>query len=258
MTSCEVVLVNRNVIDSFRVGKDGCTYDTSVCVNSQAKWIKSNGLCLCSVSKPNLRNPTTRPGNDKGHGCIYSGSIRAGVGGSFNYCALGPFKLISYKRGESARKFSDIDNPKVVMNSCSLRHTQVKFPDNATEMEQQWLDESYVDLNVSNNAIYFKWKRSVPNLQGTIITFNLYCEVKISGIKHVQYYHRKCLRAKVLGIWSADAVSVQTERTKVSEPTTSGQPKSLQITTKTISSAIVTTTESKNDGVEIDSVRGDN
>jgi hypothetical protein len=27
MTGCEVVLVNRNVLDSFRVGKDGCTHN---------------------------------------------------------------------------------------------------------------------------------------------------------------------------------------------------------------------------------------
>ena len=55
MTGCEVVWVNRNVTDSFRVGKDGCRNDTSVCP-SRAK-CRPDGSCLCNVYNPNFRNP---------------------------------------------------------------------------------------------------------------------------------------------------------------------------------------------------------
>ncbi|CAB4043521.1 Hypothetical predicted protein, partial [Paramuricea clavata] len=201
LTGCEVVWVNRGALDSFRVGNEGCTYDTRVCTNFDAKCRKSyGGVCLCGFLKPNYRNP--RSGNDKGYGCVSNNNMRVGVGGSEN-CALGPFRLIPYNKNEPTRKFFDINNPTVVMKSCSLREILVKFPDNATEMELEWLDESYVDLNVLSDNIYFKWKRSVPNLQATIITFNLYCEVKIPGIKADHSYQTKCLRAKVLGKWSA-------------------------------------------------------
>lgn len=57
---------------------------------------------------------------------------------------------------ETATKFSDIDNQKLLMNSCTLTKALEKFPDNAREMKLQWLDQSYVDLNVSNNNMYFK------------------------------------------------------------------------------------------------------
>jgi hypothetical protein len=79
LTGCDVVWVNRNVTDSFRVGKDGCTYDSSVCTNFDARCIKSSGgVCLCGIFKPNYRNP--RPGDDKGYGCLNDHNMRAGVG----------------------------------------------------------------------------------------------------------------------------------------------------------------------------------
>lgn len=31
-----------------------------------------------------------------------------------------------------------------------------KFPDNTTELEQEWLDESYIDLMVCNSTLHFK------------------------------------------------------------------------------------------------------
>jgi hypothetical protein len=80
------------------------------------------------------------------------------IGGSKN-CTLGPFQFIPYRpysQNKPNRKFSDIDNPTVMMKNCSLRKVLVKFPDKAREIELQWLDESYVDLNVSSNDIYFK------------------------------------------------------------------------------------------------------
>jgi hypothetical protein len=78
MTGCEVILVNRNALDSFRVGKDGCKFDTSVCT-SHAK-CQSDGSCLCSDDEPNFRNPRTKAGDGKDYGCLDSDSIRAGVG----------------------------------------------------------------------------------------------------------------------------------------------------------------------------------
>jgi hypothetical protein len=80
LTGCEVVLVNRNVLDSFRVGKDGCTHNSSVCTNSQSICRKSDGLCSCTRFQPNFRNPRTRAGDDKGYGCINNKSIRTGAG----------------------------------------------------------------------------------------------------------------------------------------------------------------------------------
>ena len=79
LTGCEVVLVNRNAQDSFRVGKDGCNHDTSVC-SSPATCRQSDGSCLCSDDERNFRNPTHRRGDDKDYGCLDSDSIRAGVG----------------------------------------------------------------------------------------------------------------------------------------------------------------------------------
>ena len=79
LTGCGVVLVNRDLRDSFRVGKDGCTNDESVCTSSAT--CQSDGLCLCSVDKPNFRNPATRSGDDKSYGCLDSESIRTGLVG---------------------------------------------------------------------------------------------------------------------------------------------------------------------------------
>jgi hypothetical protein len=47
VTGCKVVWVKRNVTDSFRVGKDGCTNDTSICRRSSATCQPDSGLCLC-------------------------------------------------------------------------------------------------------------------------------------------------------------------------------------------------------------------
>ena len=51
----EVTLVNRNVTDSFRVGKNSCKLNTSYCPNS-ATCLSGSGLCLCIDSQPNFRN----------------------------------------------------------------------------------------------------------------------------------------------------------------------------------------------------------
>ena len=65
----EVVLVNRNVTDSFRVGEDGCTNDSSVCPKSSTCQ-PGSGLCLCG-HKLNFRNSE----------CVDDEKILHGTGG---------------------------------------------------------------------------------------------------------------------------------------------------------------------------------
>lgn len=59
MTRCEVVWVNRSITDSFRVGKDGCTNNASVCNLTHAV-CQADGSCLCNSTKPNFRNPSLK------------------------------------------------------------------------------------------------------------------------------------------------------------------------------------------------------
>ena len=84
MIRCEVVWVNRNVTDSFRVGKDGCTNDKSVCTNVSAT-CQPDGLCLCSEGLPNFRNPTIEASHGRylygsTYGCMRNSEILVGVG----------------------------------------------------------------------------------------------------------------------------------------------------------------------------------
>ena len=51
----EVVLVNRDVTDSYLVGKDGCRNNANVCSRS-ATCQPESGLCLCNESSPNFVN----------------------------------------------------------------------------------------------------------------------------------------------------------------------------------------------------------
>jgi hypothetical protein len=69
MIGCEVVWVNRNVTDSFRVGEDGCTSDSSVCPESSTCQ-RDSGLCLCG-HKPTLLNSE----------CLRNRDILRGAGG---------------------------------------------------------------------------------------------------------------------------------------------------------------------------------
>ena len=82
MTAGEVVWVNRNVADSFRVGQDGCTNDTSVCTNVSATCRKSDGSCMCNSTRPNFRNPVIIPNITDGdtYGCVDKFLMRFGVG----------------------------------------------------------------------------------------------------------------------------------------------------------------------------------
>ena len=58
LSKCEVVLVNRGRIDKFRVGKGGCTNDTSVCPSSAT--CQSDGSCQCKSNTPTYRNPVIK------------------------------------------------------------------------------------------------------------------------------------------------------------------------------------------------------
>ena len=80
VTCCKVVLVNRNVTDSFRVGKNGCTNDKNICTQSSATCQPDSGLCLCGESEPNFRNPAVEIRTDKDYGCINNDNIRTGFG----------------------------------------------------------------------------------------------------------------------------------------------------------------------------------
>ena len=82
-TGGEVVFVNRNVTDSFRVGKDGCTNDASVCTSVSAT-CQDDGSCLCNFKNPNYRNPVIEITSSElvygdSYGCIESDIIRFGV-----------------------------------------------------------------------------------------------------------------------------------------------------------------------------------
>ena len=72
---------------------------------------------------------------------------------------MGPFQLIPYIPEESAANFTDQQNSTRKLTNCSLQNALVKFPDKVTEIEQKWLNESYVDLQVSGlRNVNFKVK----------------------------------------------------------------------------------------------------
>ena len=88
MTGCEVIWVNRNVNDSFRVGEAGCTSDTSVCTNFSAT-CEDDGSCLCNRGSPNFRNPIIESPHGRysygsTYGCILNSESLVGVGKYFN------------------------------------------------------------------------------------------------------------------------------------------------------------------------------
>jgi hypothetical protein len=84
MTDGEVVWVNRNVTDSFRVGKDGCTSDENVCTSVSAT-CQPDGSCLCKTGSPTFRNPVIERSSGtliygSTYGCIDNRFIVLGVG----------------------------------------------------------------------------------------------------------------------------------------------------------------------------------
>ena len=76
LTIGEVTLVNRNVTDSFRVGKDGCTRKSDC--PDHATCQPDSGLCLCSDSQPNFLYYSVT--SSAVYGCVRSESIQVGLG----------------------------------------------------------------------------------------------------------------------------------------------------------------------------------
>ena len=94
LTGCEVVLVNRNVTDSFRVGKGGCKNDSNVCPSSSTCQ-RDSGLCLCG-RLPNFRNPVVE--NINGYKCVSSQEIIAGLNGELLLISiLGTLSCLTHK-----------------------------------------------------------------------------------------------------------------------------------------------------------------
>ena len=99
MSSCQELVVNRNVTDTFRVGNVGCKNDSSICTTRSAT-CQTNGWCLCNKDSPNFRNRIIE-GYDKygeTYGCVRSEYILDRVG---EYTSF--FMLFYYfgGRGES-------------------------------------------------------------------------------------------------------------------------------------------------------------
>ncbi|XP_028407910.1 uncharacterized protein LOC114530541 [Dendronephthya gigantea] len=207
LSECQVPVVNRNDIDSFLV-KGGCSDDPNVCPRSATCHSKT-GLCLCDSRKPTYQNPEIITDGAIGlkhgasYGCVNNRFIDS-YGSTF--CPFSPFQSIPYTHNDKATEFSYLnDDPDVVLKSCSFKKAWAKFPGSSDEKEQLWLNESFVDIKVSRKSLCFKWRKSVKALQGTIITFNLRCDVGSSILE------LNCLRAKVVGTW----ISVEPSCTNV-------------------------------------------
>ena len=84
------------------------------------------------------------------------------LAGGYDNCVLGPFQPIPYTTNIPVTTFTYQEQPPnqqqltETSTNCSLRKALVKFPDKTTEIELQWLDESYVDLTVLNKTLHFK------------------------------------------------------------------------------------------------------
>ena len=75
-------------------------------------------------------------------------------------CQLKPFQVIPYRPQDPSTKFTvEIDGMERLLNCYLLtgeRAPGVKFPGNTADVNQEWLDESYVNFTVSNKDLYFK------------------------------------------------------------------------------------------------------
>ena len=188
---------------------------------------RDSGLCLCG-RLPNFLNPDVK----NGYKCVIGKEIRHGLDGLGDLCSFEPFQLIPYSHNEPATQFKQEET----MTSCALskkQKTLAKFPNITKNVELEWLDDSYVQFSVKDNILYFKWKQSVPSLQGAIITLHLLCVRRDE--KHVSY----CLRAKVFGTWPPESSSSQ----KTTKPTLPGASTTLLVTTKQTTERTVHSTQ---------------
>ena len=74
-------------------------------------------------------------------------------------CEFGPFQVIPYLHDSLVSEFEIVNK---TFSHCYLSERikfKVKYPDNATEIEMEWLNKSYVDLTVSGNKLHFKVRK---------------------------------------------------------------------------------------------------
>ena len=93
VSSNEVVLVERNVTDSFRVGKDGCRSDTNVCTSSATCQLDT-GMCLCKEDSPHFLNYVKE--NFSQYRCVSTEDMKHHIGKRFVVsCSLIETKLLN-------------------------------------------------------------------------------------------------------------------------------------------------------------------
>ena len=80
-SSDEVVLVERNVTDSFRVGNDGCRNNASVCTSFAATCRPDTGLCFCNKNSPNFVNHIKKISRE--YYCAPNNAISYLIGGEY-------------------------------------------------------------------------------------------------------------------------------------------------------------------------------
>ena len=74
-------------------------------------------------------------------------------------CDLGPFQVIPYSHNDVVTQVKFSSRSEKILRYCSLSKqtkSTVKFPNSSKEMEMQWLNNSYVNLTVSGNTLFFK------------------------------------------------------------------------------------------------------
>ena len=84
MSSCQELVVNRNVRDTFRVGNVDCINNSSICTTRSAT-CQTDGSCFCNEDSPNFRNPVIERFDKYGetYGCVRSEYILDRVGEYF-------------------------------------------------------------------------------------------------------------------------------------------------------------------------------
>ena len=84
MSSCQELMVNRNVTDTFRVGNVDCINNSSICTTRSAT-CQADGSCFCNEDSPNFRNPVIERFDKYGetYGCVRSEYILDRVGEYF-------------------------------------------------------------------------------------------------------------------------------------------------------------------------------
>jgi hypothetical protein len=93
------------------------------------------------------------------------------TGNAGNHCDFSLFQVIPYNHNDSATNFTFESSD--TLQKCVLENVLVKYPNNCKEMELEYLNESHVNLNISNNTLYFKvgFKSMQHFISETIIVY---------------------------------------------------------------------------------------